>query len=155
MYLCDYTDAIGAGRIAGNTRAMVVAERILEDASDGWAEPLPPQCPPPTAVDTDWPCVYRFLTGPAASPEAFHSHAALGKRMPPRCDPCHWSSCSLTLSPQAALLKLPKFKKTHKWVAELAIPAGAGMALQAGDHIHFWSRASFNISTAVKAVTNL
>jgi hypothetical protein len=118
-----------------------------------FAENLPDQCPPSTAVDAAWTNVFRLTDDQPVTEESFASHAALGKGIPKSlANLCAWSSCSLTTEP-ATLKKLKKLR--HKFAVKLDIPAGAGRTLKKGIHIDFWRYANFDVLSAVVAVEPL
>ncbi len=123
----------------------------FEEPELEFAEPLPSQCPPSDAADCEWSSIYRLIETEAPSPEAFMSHAALGKTPPPKMDPCRWASCSLVFDARKQK-KLPVFKN-HHWAAHVKIPIGSGFSKKtSGNHVDFWCGQHFNIVAAVLEV---
>jgi hypothetical protein len=118
-------------------------------------EDLPPQCPPNDSLDTAWPSIFRLIDSPHPGSNAFKSQAALGEVPPPAVDDCRWASCSLVFDAKKQK-KYPKFKRTHHWAAQLAIPQGAGRSKQtSSNHVDFWCGNHFDMFGAVVAVVSI
>lgn len=121
-----------------------------------YGEALPSQCPPDDASDEALDPVYRLV--PDEKPEAswFASHMAQGKVKPAtvKATDCQWASCSLNRTVDA-LLKIPALRRRYRFVAQLSIPSGSGAWVEnvKSGHIDFWRFEHFDLSTAIKAVS--
>ncbi|MBF0154878.1 MAG: hypothetical protein HQL64_14145 [Magnetococcales bacterium] len=120
-----------------------------------FAEDLPYDCPPSSAVECDERLAYRFLKSSPATMESFHSHAKLGKRKPKDVPECFWASCSLIDIDRKDILesrrKIPKFK--NKPVAVIQLDCQSGMIKSSNSgHVDFWMYSSFNPLAAIKSV---
>lgn len=124
-------------------------------------EELPPGCPPNDAHDTSDMEVLRLVRSEVIQPDAFDSHAKLGKHPPKSVCGCRWASCSVFKSEQgkhlpSAMTKLPMIKKqgfTHVAVIKLDGNAGKFKESASGNgHLDLWMYASFSPLLAVSAV---
>jgi len=111
-------------------------------------EDLPPQCPPPDAVDKAFDEVWRVVDGASPSEEHFYSHAKRGWPKRPTDTDCDHASCSVFTSRAkiAGLVpKLPKSRIGDPHLVKFAIPEGAGMSIEnsRSGHVHFWMAAGF------------
>lgn len=119
-------------------------------AGEVFKEPLPPQCPPADAPVADGRNVLRLIEAPdKISAASFHSHAKLGKKVPPTVCPCRWASCS-TFNAEAkphyltGATKLPKLRHM-KYVAVLHLPPEAGrIKVDQNGHVDVWMYSDFD-----------
>lgn len=112
-------------------------------------EPLPNQCPPESASDSEITEAWRLVSANPPTQDDFKSHAALGKTMPPGVDPCRWSSCSLIATGPAAKALLPKIRARKTHIAKLSIPTGSGLYVKQKSHIDFWMFSEFDPTLSV------
>lgn len=107
-----------------------------------YAEPLPENCPPFEAQDTEHQTLYRLLRKGEADPEEFASHKARGRANRTKVDPCSFASCSLLADYQKYLDDIPGLRKAHTHVAKLQIPNGYGKSkakkTKGNVHVDFW-----------------
>lgn len=107
-----------------------------------YAEPLPDNCPPLEAEDTEHQTLYRLLRKGEADSEEFASHAARGRSNRTNVDPCSFASCSLLADYQKYLDDIPGLRKAHTHVAKLLIPNGYGKSkakqTKGNVHVDFW-----------------
>jgi len=120
-------------------------------------EPLPPLCPPTDAKQQAYPAAYRLLETNPPPTNSFDSYNKLNKP-PYDADPCIRAACSLFRSKKEALtaIKLPGLKG-HSFIAELDIPAGAGVSKcnDKNGHIRMWMYDTFDPISAIKKVEEL
>lgn len=124
-----------------------------------FAEDLPAECPPATAIDIERGPVYRLLEGDKAGPESFYSHAKRKKPNRLNTNPCNFASCSLLGDFEKYLKNLPNMRKYHTHVALLNVPKGIGVSKskQKGGamHVDFWCYAGKCLADCVVEVLPL
>ncbi|WP_309574387.1 hypothetical protein [Rhizobium sp. AP16] len=123
-----------------------------------YLETLPDQCPPAEALDQAFGPAYRFVDSSAFCVEQYYSHQRLGLPKPSTVDDCHYSSCSLFISKEAAerIARMPKKRETITHLAELHIPIGSGRSkFGKRQHVDFWMYDTFDVSTAITGMFEL
>jgi hypothetical protein len=114
--------------------------------SEEWSEPLPDQCPPSDAQETDGEKFYRLVNSIPATDVDFQSHRLLFPHQIFGVGECQARSLSLSNN----LEKLIKSKKIgsnkSRSVALVTLPKGSGVIKQTGKNHHWswWRRKSFD-----------
>ena len=117
-----------------------------------YREPLPPDCPPPSAQDiTEQTVRYRLLETTTPRPEDFDSYVRRNGQINRRTHrtPCEQNGVSLFASLKAARsLMASNLNKDCRWQAtgELTIPAGAGKLnpVEPDGHQTWWPSKEFD-----------
>jgi hypothetical protein len=112
-------------------------------------------CPPSEATDEEIVKAFRFVNNNPTADTDFHSHAELGKQRPDSVSECEWRSCSLFRDGIGALRRLPKLRNRHKYMAEIAVPKGAGLWTAQKNHVHFWMYDTFEPCKAVVSIEEI
>jgi hypothetical protein len=121
-----------------------------------WAEELPQNCPPATALPFEG-TVMRLSKTPVPDENTFKSYAALKIEIKGDVSPCHHASCSVFQKDKKynfgdAIRKLPRFKKYYTHIFFININKEDGVAeisRGASRHIHLWFYATFNPIAAI------
>ena len=116
-------------------------------------EALPPSCPPNAAQNIALSDVWRFIKSNTVQSDSFDSHAKRSLKKREGVSDCDHASCSLFIGNKTTerMLKLQKWRNFAARV-ELNIPAGSGLSISDGTHVHFWAFDSFSFSTAIVRV---
>jgi len=120
-----------------------------------WAEDLPPNCPPETAIIPKNEIFYRLVKQFPPTEEDFYSHRKLYPEKRFKTNKCRVSSLSIfsDLSECAKLLQLPLHK--NKKIVQLKLPPESGVILQTGNnssHYSWWKTAAYNPISDCKEV---
>lgn len=122
-----------------------------------WAEELPPNCPPETAVAPQYEIFYRLVKQIPPTQEDFYSHRKLYPQKTFHATECRAHSLSVfsSLEECAKLLKLPLHKQ--KKVVQLILPPESGVILHTGtqlSHYSWWKTAKYNPLLDYQEVTH-
>lgn len=112
-----------------------------------WAEDLPPNCPPQSAIAPKNETFYRLVKQFPPTKEDFYSHRKLYPKKHFNTNECRIHSLSIFshLEECTKLLKLPLHK--HKNIIQLILPPESGVILQTGSnstHYSWWKTAKYN-----------
>lgn len=116
-----------------------------------FAEALPNDCPPATAVDELLESVFRLVANDPPTSSDFASHMAAGRPCPSADKGCQWCSCSLFLKAKT-LRKYSRLRAELPYLAELKIPAGNGKFVKGATkrgHIDFWRYSDVELNNYV------
>jgi hypothetical protein len=115
-----------------------------------WFEPLPDQCPPKEAVDTDGYTVFRIAASDPATDSDLHSHRKINPDKIYPVDECRACSLSVYDDYEATLnvTKLPAFKKKTNFILQLNLKSGDGLIQKTSgpNHYSWWRSAEFMIT---------
>jgi hypothetical protein len=115
-----------------------------------YKEKLPENCPLPDSKDVELTDVWRLLRSGTPTEACFESQAAQKiENKKNKCE-CGWASCSFFEGEKYTkdLMKLPLFKKFVAR-AEMKVPAGSGLSMKEGNHVHFWAFEHFSFTQAI------
>jgi len=126
-----------------------------------YREPLPPDCPPPSArTITEQTVRYRLLEGMTPTERDFDSYVKRNGRVNQRTrrTPCEQNGVSLFESLEAARkLMASDLNKDRRWqaIGELTIPAGAGKLnpVEPDGHQTWWPSQAFDPVGNCKVIT--
>ncbi len=112
-----------------------------------WAENLPSDCPPKSAITPKYETFYRLVKQFPPTEKDFDSHRKLFPNKSFKTNECRVRSLSIfnDLGECAKLLKLPLHK--NKQIVQLVLPPESGVILQTGNnptHYSWWKAAKFN-----------
>lgn len=116
-------------------------------------EKLPENCPLPDSKDVELKDVWRLLRSTSPTEAAFESQAAQGiENKKNKCE-CGWASCSFFEGDKHTkdMMKL-QWCRSFVARAEMKIPAGSGLSLKEGSHVHFWAFDNFCFTPAIVRV---
>ena len=133
----------------------VVAQRRGDEGFKGGA-PLPPDCPPPDAIDVPKGVYLRLVAAKPTTADDFRSGHAEGKKKPDKCDECTWRACSVwvettKLEKIAGLTKL-RTLSDKKFIAFIEVDDKCGKIKphpKDKEHLSFWMRKSFIVEKAI------
>jgi hypothetical protein len=113
----------------------------------GWAEDLPPNCPPADAIEPVNDPFYRLVGNVPPSDEDFWSQRKLYPLKKFNTTECMACSCSLssTIDRCVELSKLPALQ--NKRIVELLLPPKSGLIKKTGvnaDHFSWWRAKDFD-----------
>jgi len=114
-----------------------------------WFEPLPNECPPKEAVDTEGLVVYRITASDPPTAYDFQSHRMRFPNKTFQVDECQAMSLSVHDDYEAAVdvTKLPSFKKKTNFIKEISLKKDDGLIKQTGsaNHYSWWRSHNFDI----------
>ena len=105
----------------------------------GWAEELPPKCPPTSAQDPSGETLYRLVETDPPTAIDFQSYSARGWAVSPTTKPCQAKALSLYVSIERCnvLRKMPRFR-AHRLALLVLQPGDGVLKVGQSDHVHWW-----------------
>ena len=125
------------------------------DEKIGWAEDLPPDCPPADAVAPQNNVFYRLVDNIPPVERDFWSHRKLNPNKNFNTTECVARSCSVLsdLEGCSLVIKLPT--QRNKRIVQLTLPAQSGLVKKTGRnlyHYSWWRAGNFDPLSASLAV---